>query len=174
MHSLADMCKTLNRSAVYLHKLQKAFELPGKEGDGYPDAYLAFLETLVLLRTLGISEKSLLQLWHLEKKLLQLLHADSTGSETWFLDACGQTSHLKQRLLMTHYDMGREFPPQALQYELDFSCRAPELFAGQEMGEDALRVFLECARLTREMEAQAGAEAPRLRVAADWVRRRLR
>ena len=106
--TLGEIATALNRSAVYLHGLQSRFELPAFKGAGYSQAYLAFLRTLVLLRTLCISEETLRDLWHIEKKLLQLLYVDSTGSPTWFLDACGQTSHPKRRLLLTNHDLGVE------------------------------------------------------------------
>jgi hypothetical protein len=80
MHSLADMAAKLNRSTVYLSGLQKRFELPAFEGATYPDAYLEYFRTVVYLRTFGVSEETLRDLWSLEKKLLTLLHVDSTGS----------------------------------------------------------------------------------------------
>lgn len=174
MHSLGDMCKALNRSPVEVLRWQKAFELPHREGRGYPDAYLSFLETVVNLRALGVSETALRGLWKLEKKLLQILHADSSGSDLWFLEACGQTSGRTRRLLLTNYDMGMEVTAVAVQYELDFARRAPELFAGRDMGEDALRVFRQCAEETKEIAEQAAGEAPRLHTAADWASRRFR
>ena len=97
MHTLADIATKLNRSAVYLSGLQKRFELPTCEGDTYPDAYLEFFRTVVYLRTFGVSEETLRELWVLEKKLLTLLHVDTTGSQTWFLDACGRTTHGERR-----------------------------------------------------------------------------
>ena len=141
MHTLGDMAKALNRPAVYLSGLQARFELPLLEGAAYSDAYLAFIRTVVYLRALFISEEALRDLWHIEKKLLALLHADSTGSPTWFLDACGQTAHRNRRLLLTNFDMGVKVPAKMVQLGLDFSGQLPELFAGKEMGEDALRVL---------------------------------
>jgi hypothetical protein len=102
MPTLGAMAKALNRSPVYLHSLRTRFELPVPGTAVYSDAYLAFLRTIIHLRILGISESALLQLWHLEKKLLTLLHVDSTGSATWFLDACGQTLHRNRSSLRTH------------------------------------------------------------------------
>ena len=110
MHTLGEMAKALNRSAVSLHGLQDRFDLPKFEGATYSEAYFAFLRTLVFLRILNVSEGSLRELWNLEKKLLQLLHVDSTGSPTWFLDACGRTTHLRRRLLLTNHDMGVALP----------------------------------------------------------------
>ena len=84
MHTLGDMAKTLNRSAVYLHGVQARFELPTLEGAGYTEAYLAFLRTVVFLRMLNVSEESLRDLWHLEKKLLQLLRSKKRLPQTYY------------------------------------------------------------------------------------------
>ena len=140
MHTLGDMGKALNRPAVYLHGLQTRFELPAFEGATYPAAYLAFLRAVVFLRMLSVSEETLLKLWHLEKKLLTLLHVDSIGSPTWFLDACGPTTKPRHRLLLTNFNMGFELQSHAVQLGLNFTAVTPELFAGKEMGEDALHV----------------------------------
>ena len=105
MRAFADLAKALNRSTVYLSGLQSRFELPTFDGAGYSEAYLAFLQTVVYLRTLSITEETLRNLWHIEKNLLALIHADTTGSPTWFLDSCGATTHPKCRLLLTHHDM---------------------------------------------------------------------
>lgn len=137
MHTLADLTRALNRSTVYLSGLQSRFELPTFDGAGYSEAYLAFLQTVVHLRTLSITEETLRDLWHIEKKLLALLHADSTGSPTWFLDSCVATTSPKRRLLLTNYELGAEVHGKGVQLGLNFADTAPELFAGQEMGEDA-------------------------------------
>lgn len=100
MDTMADMAGLLNRSTVYLSGLQKRFELPVFDGKNYPDAYTEFFRTLVLLRTFGVSEETLCDLWCQEKKLLTFLHVDSTGSRRWFLDACGHTTHRERRLLL--------------------------------------------------------------------------
>lgn len=100
MHTLAEIAKALNRPVVYLSGLQARFEVPVLEGAGYSGAYLAFLRVIVHLRTLGIAEDKLRELWDIEKKLLQLLHADTTGSPTWFLDSCGH--HEPQAPASTH------------------------------------------------------------------------
>ena len=126
----------LNRSTVYLSGLQKRFELPVFEGATYPAAYLEFFRTVIYLRTFGISEDSLRDLWHLEKKLLTLLHADSTGSRMWFLDACGRTTHRERRLMLSNFDLGIPLDAREVQTGLDFSDRLPELFEGKAMGED--------------------------------------
>jgi len=169
--TLADIAKALNRPVVAITSLQHRFELPSFGGAGYSSAYLAFLRTLVSLRTLAISEERILDLWHLEKKLLQLIHADSTGSKTWFLDSCGHMDHLHQRLLLTNYDLGIAVPAQEIQLGLDFSQRSPELFAGTDMGEDAIRVLNKIIPLQAAIRADVAAELPHLRDTAKWAAR---
>lgn len=83
-------------------------------------------------RTLNISEESLRDLRHLEKKLMQLLHVDSSGSLTWFLDSCGQTSGRDHRLHLSNYYLGVPVPSNELQLGLNFAATAPELFAGKK------------------------------------------
>lgn len=168
MHTLGNMAKALNRSLVYLHSLQKRFELPVCEDAGYSDAYLDFLRTVIFLRALNVSEDSLRDLWHLEKKLMQLLHADSTGSPTWFLDACGQVGHPRRRLLLTNYDLGVEVPTGTLQLGLNFAKALPELFASKEMGEDTMRVLGDYLKLYTRLRADVSVEAPLLRSAVAW------
>ena len=56
MHTFADLAEALNRSTVYLSGLQSRFEIPTFDGAGYSEAYLAFLQTVVHLRTLSITE----------------------------------------------------------------------------------------------------------------------
>jgi len=170
MQSLAEMAAVLNRSTVYLSGLQKRFELPAIETTHHPEAYLAFIRTIIHLRTFGVSEESLRELWFLEKKLLTLLHIDTTGSKTWFLDACGKMTHRERRLLLSNYDLGIALgSAQELQAGLDFSDKLPELFEGQEMGEDALRVFDQCLKLRKEILKEVAVELPQVRGSVKWV-----
>jgi len=169
VHTLADMAAKLNRSTVYLSGLQKRFELPAFEGASYPDAYLEFFRTVVYLRTFGVSEELLRELWVLEKKLLTLLHVDSTGSRTWFLDACGRTTHRERRLMLSNFDLGIPLDAREVQTGLDFSDRLPELFEGKAMGEDALRVLDECLKLEKTMLNDVRAELPHVREAVKWA-----
>lgn len=170
MHTLADMAEKLSRSTVYLSGLQKRVELPACEGATYPDAYLEFFRTVVYLRTFGVSEETLRDLWFLEKKLLTLLHVDSTGSPTWYLDACGRTQHPERRLLLSNYDMGITLDgAKEVQAGLDFSDRLPELFEGEAMGEDALRVLDECLKLRKTVLDVVKAEISQVREAVKWA-----
>lgn len=165
------MSETLNRPKVYLAGLQSRFELPVLKGAGYSDAYFSFLQTIVFLRTLSISEERLRAAWLLERKLMQLLHADSTGSPTWFLDSCGTTKHRIRRLLLSNYDLGVALPSGVVQLGLNFEEALPELFAGTEMGEDALRVLRQYLKLHAKILADVADELPRVKAAALWTGR---
>ena len=59
MHTFADLIKALNRSTTYLSGLESRFDLLVFDGAAYSEAYLAFLQTVVHLRTLSISEETL-------------------------------------------------------------------------------------------------------------------
>ena len=50
MHSLGDVSKSLNQSAVYVSGLQARFELPEMESAAYSNAYLAFLRIFVAFK----------------------------------------------------------------------------------------------------------------------------
>jgi hypothetical protein len=171
MHTFADLAKALNRSTVYVSGLQSRLDLPVIDGAGYSAAYLAFLQTVVHLRTLSITEETLRDLWYIEKKLLMLLHADSTGSPTWFLDSCGAKSNPNQRLLLTNHDMGADLQNRGVQLGLNFTETTPELFAGQEMGEDALRVLKEYKKLHERICTEVKAELAQIRSAVLWAKR---
>jgi len=169
MHTLSDMAKVLSRSPVYLYGLQKHFDLPVFEAAAYSPAYLTFLRTLLILRTFNIAEAALLDLWQLEKKLLQLLHVDSTGSPTWYLDACGASTHPERRLLLTNHDLGVPLTSSEVQTGLNFAESLPELVAGTEMGEDILRVLRVSLQIRARILADLAAELPHLRAAAKWA-----
>ncbi len=169
MYTLSDMAKSLNRSPVYLHGLQARFDLPVFKGAGYSAPYLAFLCAVVYLRVLNVSEELLRELWCLEKKLLQLLHMDSEGSKTWFLDSCGQTTHSRRRLLLSNSDLGVELPSRTLQPGLNFATKEPELFAGMDMGENALRVLEKYLKLCTHIKADLTAEVLLVRSATRWA-----
>ncbi|MDO8543200.1 MAG: hypothetical protein Q7S40_22420 [Opitutaceae bacterium] len=161
----------MNRPQLYLREVFRRFDVPLAKDDRYSDAHLAFLRTVVFLRTLNIAEDRLRDLWHLEKKLLQLLHVDSAGSPTWFLDACGLTSHPRRRLLLTNFDLGFALPARAVQLGLNLAEKLLELFAGKEMGEDAIRVLGESLKLHHAICADVVAERPHVISANRWARR---
>lgn len=173
MFTAAQLSKALNRSNVEISGLQSRFELPVLAGAGYSAAYLAFLRTLVTLRTLAIAESKLRELWQVEKKLLQLLHVDSTGSPTWFLDACGADSNQKRRLLLSNYELDAEIDGGGIQLGLDFAETPRELFPVEVMGVDALRLLHDYRRLETALRLQVKDELPKVRAGISWATKRL-
>ena len=170
MHTLGDIAKGLNRSALYLQGLQKRFDLPVFKGPNYSEPYLLFLKTIVALRTMNISEEAILELWSMELKLLQFLHADTTGSPTWFLDSCGSKGKRTHRLLLSNFDIGVYLAPGALQLGLQFSESAKELFTGKEMGEDALVLLAAYLKVSSAHISSLPAEIPNLQNALRLAR----
>lgn len=165
--TFTNLCNRLNRAPVYVRGLQRRFTLPIPAGATYSASYACFLETIVHLRVLGIPEDTLVHLWTLERKLMQLLHADSTGSPTWFLDACGGTGNRDHRLLLSNFDIGTFLSPGAIQLGLDFADKksTPELFSAPEMGEDAIAVLRQYLPLHQQILRDIRLEGPVLQAA---------
>ncbi len=164
--TFAEVCSRLNRSPVYVRGLQRRFALPILEGAAYSASYVAFLEGIIHLRVLGIQEDTLTHIWNLERKLMQLLHADSTGSATWFLDACGSAGKRDHRLLLSNFDIGTFLPSGAVQLGLNFSDTDKlELFTKAEMGEDAILVVRQYLPLHQQILRDVRLEVPVIRAA---------
>lgn len=168
--TLSEIAKALNRSIVYFSGLQRRFELPLLEGAAYPAAYFAFFRKIVYLRTLGIPEADLVDLWKIEKHLIQLLHHDAIGSPTWYLDENTQTGHFERRLLLTHHDLGPEFECHMLQPSLDFA-QSQTLFTHRETGDDVLPVLERYLESVARIRATAEGESLLLRNALHWFPR---
>ena len=94
---------------------------------------------------------------------------DSRTSSTWFLDACGQSTRRRQRLLLTNYDLGPPVRVENLQPGLDFSPAKPELFRGAEMGEDALRVLRVYRKQEADIREKVQTEVDPLKQALRWA-----
>ena len=171
MPTIDELVTALNRSKLELTSVLKRFEVPPVKDDAVPETYAVFLRMVVYLRSLGISEERLRDLWQLERKLMQLLNVDSVGSPTWFLDACGETKHAQRRLLLTNCDLGFPLPVRGVQFSLNFAEVKPELFPGREMGEDAIRVLRETLKLHRAICADVVLERPVATAANRWARR---
>jgi len=173
METFAQIAKAMNRSNVEVAGLQSRFDLPVFPGAGYSAPYVAFLRTVVQLRALNVSEEKLRELWNLEKKLLQLLHVDSTGSPTWFLDSCGATPNPNRRLLLSNYEVGVDVEGGGLQLGLDFAEAKPELFSGEVMGEDALRILNDYRHHYASIRAHVKRELPMTRKTIAWAKSRM-
>ncbi len=171
MYTLSTMASDLACSTVYLNGLRERFELPKMSGAGYSRPYFLFLRNIVYLRTLEVSEKTIIQLWTLEKKLLYLLNIDPGNSSTWFLDQCGKRKFPRRRLLLSNVDTGTDLFGRSLQPRLPLAGKAEELFAGHEMGEDLFRVLTDYLQLYESMRKQAERHIPIVRAAAHWANR---
>ena len=140
--NMQEICERLGKPSAYVKGILSHLGLhqPAKNA-GFDPAYAAFLDTIVALRTCGISLDEIGELFEIEKKILRLLKVDSlTSSPTWYLDQCGK-GRSSDRLLLTNFPLGGLVGPDGLQGNLDFAARPAELFHGPEMGEDVRRVF---------------------------------
>ena len=75
----------------------------------------------------------------------------------------------RHRLLLTNYDLVAPIPAKELQLGLNFNETAPELFGGQEMGEDALRVLNQYITLFSAIRSDLENKLPQVRAATKWV-----
>ena len=62
-------------------------------------------------------------------------------------------------------------PSPPAQTGLNFADSLPELFAGTEMGEDALRVLRESLKIRARILADIATELPHVRNAVKWITR---
>ncbi len=168
MKSMKLMAEGLGRPAVWIAGVQKRFGLPGLEI--YPEGYESFLRKIVHLRVLGVSEETLREFWAVERKLIEVLHLDPQSSPTWMVDACSFESDPDRRLLLSNIDLGSPLLSTDLQIGLNFAASAPELFAGKEMGEDALRLISDYRTRLSGIRASVGLEVSVLKGAIKWGR----
>jgi len=67
-------------------------------------------------------------------------------------------------------NLGITLPATDLQIGLNFAASAPELFAGKEMGEDALRLFSDYRARLAVIRSAVGSELSILKGATTWGR----
>lgn len=171
MEHLSEMARELNRPVAALKKMLKDLGLPVPRRERYPTEYVVFLRKVMALRRLGVGEERLARLFQLEKDLMRLLRADVAGSEIWFLDFVMQVGGGARRLLLTNFDVGCDLEARALQPGLDLAGRHEELFEGEAMGEDALRVLKKYLAERATVLSTIEAEMPLLRGAVLWGRK---
>lgn len=166
-----DLCATVGKSPLYVRNLQNRLGLHIPEnGEDYPAGYVHFLRTVIALRTFSVPVDEIIALFETEKKLLILLKVDTlTPSATWYLDACGSGSMSANRLLLTNYDVGHSITPAGIQFNLDFSVRQPELFSGDEMGENVRRVMTLYRKWRDKIIDRVRAEAQVVEGALAWA-----
>jgi hypothetical protein len=166
MKSMKLMAERLGRPVVWVAGVQKRFGLPVLES--YPEGYESFLRKILHLRVLGVSEETLREFWALERKLIEVLHLDPHSSPTWMLDACAFLSDPDRRLLLSNIDLGFPLPATDLQIGLNFAATSPELFAGKEMGEDALRLVSNYRTRLAGIRSAVTSELTLLKGAIKW------
>jgi hypothetical protein len=168
MKSMKLMVEGLGRPVVWVAGVQKRFALPVLES--YPEGYESFLRKIVHLRVLGVSEETLREFWAVERKLIEVLHLDPQSSPTWMVDACAVDADPERRLLLSNIDLGFPLPATDLQIGLNFAACSPELFAGKEMGEDALRLISDYRTRLSGICSTVASELPLLKGAIKWSR----
>jgi hypothetical protein len=166
MKSMKLMAEGLGRPGVWVAGVQKRFGLPVLES--YPEGYEAFLRKIVHLRVLGVSEETLREFWAVERKLIEVLHLDPQSSPTWMVDACAFGADPDRRLLLSNIDLGFTLSAIDLQIGLNFAASSPELFAGKEMGEDALRLISDYRTRLTVIRSAVASESRILRAALKW------
>lgn len=160
------MAEGLGRPVVWVTGVQKRFGLPVLES--YPEGYEFFLRKVMHLRVLGVSEEMLREFWAVERKLIEVLHLDPQSSLTWMVDACAFSSDPDRRLLLSNIDLGFPLPATELQIGLNFGTSSPELFAGKDMGEDALRLISDYRTRLAAIRSSVALESRILRAALKW------
>lgn len=168
MKSMKQMAEGLGRPAVWIAGVQKRFGLPVLES--YSEGYEAFLRKILHLRVLGVSEEGLRDFWAVERKLIEVLHLDPQSYPTWMVDACAVSSDPDRRLLLSNIDLGFTLPATELQIGLNFATSSTELFAGKDMGEDALRLIKEYRTRLAAIRSCIGSELSILKGAIKWGR----
>jgi hypothetical protein len=166
MKSMKLMAEGLGRPGVWVAGVQKRFGLPVLER--YSEGYESFLRKILHLRVLGVSEETLREFWAVERKLIEVLHLDPQSSPTWMVDACAFSSDPDRRLLLSNIDLGFPLPATDLQIGLNFAASSPELFAGKEMGEDALRFLSDYRTRLAAIRSSVASESRNLRNALKW------
>ena len=166
MKSMKQMAERLGRPSVWISGVQKRFGLPVLRS--YSEGYEAFLQKILHLRVLGVSEEGLREFWAVERKLIEVLHLDPQSSPTWMVDACSVAADPDRRLLLSNIDLGFLLPATDLQVGLNFAASSPELFAGKEMGEDALRLVSDYRTRLTGIFLSVASESRILRDALKW------
>jgi hypothetical protein len=168
MKSMKELATSLGRPAIWISGIQKRFGLPVLER--YSAGYESFLRKVIYLRVLGVSEEALREFWAVERKLIEVLHLDPQSSPTWMVDACSVPADPDRRLLLSNIDLGFILPATDLQIGLDFSISSQDLFAGKDMGEDALKLLQDYRTRLSSIRSSVTSEIHILKGAIKWGR----
>ena len=167
--SLAVLAGKLGRPVLWITRMRKRFGLPVLEE--YPECYVDFLRKIRDLRNLGVSDEKLGDLWDLERKLIEILHLDLGGGELSLIEGCAVDADPEHRLLLSNAELGVPLMARDVQAGLDFSAGRPkELFEGQAMGEDAMRLLGQYLILLQEVRGIVGRERKVLKDSLEWAK----
>ncbi|MCE9613516.1 MAG: hypothetical protein K8T26_04520 [Lentisphaerae bacterium] len=170
-YSLSDLAVALGKSVPYLRNLQVQIkaDVP-RRPERYPEAYVHFMRRVVALRMFHVPADEIAELFQKEKKILEFLHFDAmSDSPLWYLTAGDGAVRTERHLLLTGQDLGFPVTSGAIQCNLDFRERSPELFDGREMGEDVRKVIDLYLKLLRKIDERVKAERPVLLDALAWI-----
>ncbi|MDA0989399.1 MAG: hypothetical protein O3A51_01435 [Verrucomicrobia bacterium] len=169
--TLNEMAAVLGKSPPFTRNLQSKLGLfvPSKS-DGYTEAYVRFMRKVIALRTFTVPLEEIRELIQKEIKILELLNFDAIHeSPVWFMCTVEPPAQSERHLLLSGHDLGFPLTSNAIQGNLDFRERDPELFGGQEMGEDVRRVLKLYYKLLQKVDARVQQEKPVLLEALDWA-----
>jgi hypothetical protein len=160
IYSLATLAEQLGKDPLYIRNLQRSLNLKSDSKATYSDSYLHFLAKIIALKTMGVSQEQIVDLFEMEKKILKLLHIDTlSASETWFL--CDRDAN--GGLLLTGHDVGFAVDGAGVQDMLDFGAKEKEMFRGVEMGEDVRRILGQYMKERDSVVAKVQREMPVVR-----------
>jgi len=170
-YKLDEMCEMLGKSVPYVRRLQAQIgvTIPPK-GEGYSEAYVRFMRKVISLRAFNVPLDDISQLLTREKRILELLHIDAmSDSLTWYMAEGDHPVQSETHLLLTGHDLGFPVSSGAIQCNLDFRERDPELFGGHEMGEDVRRVIEVYLRILKKIDERVQRERAVLLDALAWA-----
>lgn len=170
-YTFHEMCQTLAKSGAYIRSLQQKIGisiLPRSQG--YPEPYVHFMRKVVALRTFNVTLDDIRELFQKETRILEMLHYDSlSDSALWFLGDGDAPARSETHLLLTGQDLGFPIASGAIQWNLDFTVREGELFAGHEMGEDIRRALDLYVQLLERIDTRVRSERSVLQDALAWA-----
>jgi hypothetical protein len=154
---------------MWISRMRKKFGLPVL--GTYPKCYYVFLMKVRDLRNLGVSEEKIGTLWDLERKVVEILHLDLGGGELSLIEGCSVEVDPDRRLLLSNADLGVPLMARDVQEGLNFGAGRPrELFEGQAMGEDTLRILAEYRALLQEIREILSSESKVLKGSLRWAK----
>jgi hypothetical protein len=152
---------------MYIRNVQRAFNLPVLPR--YSQGYVTLLKKLIALQIFSIPNYKILALLDKERRILEMLNVRTVlAAPTWFEDMCRVNSG-PTRLLFTGHDLGHPLDSRAIQTELNFETRPPELFSSEEIGEDIHRELLRYRDMLQDLMKQLKTERETLRDSLHWT-----